>query len=77
MLACRPHPLLCPRAFNSGQTESDACHSGVRSFPELRVYSRAPLRLVNLGFHFVRVVMRFLEVACVRGGLTPCFGHVP
>ena len=72
MRACKPHPLLCT-CFNAGGTDSHACHSGVCDFPELRVYSRAPLGLVNLGFHCGRVVMRFLGVACVRAMLTRCF----
>ena len=46
-------------------------------FPGVGVYSRSPLGLVNLGFYFRGVVMRFLEVACLREGLTPCFAHVP
>ena len=57
-------------------TDSGACHYGGRDFPELCVYSRVPFGLVNLGFHFGRVVMRFPEVACVRAGLTPSFAHV-
>ena len=57
-------------------TDSDACHSGGRDFPELRVYSRVPFGLVNFGFHFSRAVMRFLEVTCVSGRLIPSFPHV-
>ena len=76
MRTCKPHPLLCTCGFNAGGTDFHACHSGVRDFPELRVYSKTPLGLVNLGFHFGRVVMRILEVACVRASLTPCFAHV-
>ena len=56
---------------------SHACHSGVRDFPELRVYFQSPLGLVKLGFHFGRVVMRFLEMACVRGRLLPGFAQGP
>ena len=33
-------------------SDSHACHSGTRDFPELRVYSLTPLGLVHLGFHF-------------------------
>ena len=51
---------------------SQACHSGAADFPELRVYSRTPLGLVKLRFHFSRVLMRFVEVACVRTSLNPC-----
>ena len=32
---------------------------------------------LHLGFRFARVVMHFLEVACVRAGLTHWFGVVP
>ena len=77
MRACKPHPLLCTCAFNAGGTDSHACHSGARDFPELRVYSRTPLGLVNVGLHFGRVVMRFLEVACVSTSLHLCFALVP
>ena len=52
---------------------SHACRSDARDFPEVRVYSQTPSALVKLGFHFGRVVMRFLEVAFVRARLTPCF----
>ena len=72
----KPHALLCTCAFNAGGTDAHACHSGARDFPELRVYSRGPLGLVNLGFQFGRVVIRFLEVACVRASLTTCLAHV-
>ena len=51
---------------------SQACYSGAADFPELRVYSRAPLGLVKLRFYFSRVLMRFVEVACVRTSLNPC-----
>ena len=77
MRVCRAHPLLCPCALNAGGTDSHACHSDVRDFPEMRVHSRTPLSLVNLAFHFGRVVMRFLEMACVGARLIPCFAHVP
>ena len=73
----KAHPLLCTCSCNAGGTDSHACHSGVRDFPELRVYSRTPLGLVNLEFHLDRVVMRFLEVACVRERLTPYFALAP
>ena len=77
MRACKANPLLCTWGLNTGWTDSHACHSGVPDFSELRVYSRTPLGLVNLGFHFGRVVMRFLELACVRARVTPCFAFVP
>ena len=54
-------------------SDSHACHSGARDFPELRVYSPTSLGLVHLGFHFGRVVRGFMEVACVRTRLTPFF----
>ena len=76
MSACRARALLCTCGFNAGVTDSRACHSGVRDIPELRVYSRVALGLVKLGFHFGRVVMRFLEVACVRARVAPCFAHM-
>ena len=76
MRACKAHPLLCTCGSNAGGTNSHSYHSGVRDFPELHVYSRDSLGLVNLGFHFGSVVMRFVEVACVRARLTPCFAHV-
>ena len=68
--------------FRTGALESmglysHACHTGARDFPEMRVYSQSPSALVKLGFHFGRVVMRFLEVACLRGRLTSCFAQVP
>ena len=56
---------------------SHECHSGAPNFPELRDYFRPPFSLVKLGFHFGRVLMRFVEVACVSTSLTPCFAHVP
>ena len=73
----KPHPLLCTYASQCGGTHSHACHSGVPDFPELRVYFRRPLGLVNLGFHFGRVGLRFVEVACVSTSITPCFALVP
>ena len=75
MRACKADPLLCTWGLNPGATDSDACHSGFPDFSELRVYSQTFLGLVNLGFYFGRVVMRFLEVACVRASLTPFFAH--
>ena len=33
--------------------------------------------LVNLGFRFRRVVMRYVEVACVSTSLHPWFAQVP
>ena len=77
MRACKDHPLLCAGASECMGGHSHACHSGGREFPELCVHSRTPLDLVNLGFHFGRVVIRFHEVACVRASLTPCFAQVP
>ena len=76
MRACKACPLLCTCGFNAGVTVSRASHSGVRDFTELCVYSRVAPGLVNLGFHFGRVAMRFLQVACVRARLAPCFAHV-
>ena len=76
MRACKANPLLCTCDLNAGVTDSHGCHSGVRDLPEFRVYFRVPLDLVNLEFHFDHVVTRFVEVACVRARLTPCFAHV-
>ena len=76
MRACKARPLLCTCGFNAGVTNSRASHSGVRDLWELRVYYRVPLGLVNVGFRFGHVVMRFLEVACVGASLAPCFAHV-
>ena len=72
----KPHPVVFTAASKCMGTQSQACHSGARDFPELRLYSLNPSSLVNLGFHFGRVVMRFVEVACVSTRLTPCFAHV-
>ena len=77
MRACKANPLLCTCGFDAGVTDSHAHHSGVHDSPELRVYSRLALGLANLGFHFGRVFMSFLEVACVRAGLTHWFVAVP
>ena len=63
MRGCKSRSLLCTCGFNAGVTDSCTCHSGVLDIPEMRVYSRVALGLVELGFHFGRVVMRFLEVA--------------
>ena len=73
----KPHPLLFTCDSECGGHHSHACHSSAPYFPELRVYSRRPFGLVRLGFHFGRVVMRFVEVACVSSSLTPCFSLVP
>ena len=54
-------------------SHSQACHFVARDFPEFRVSSPIPLGLVHLGFHFVRVVMRFVEVAGVSTRPTPFF----
>ena len=56
---------------------SHVCHSSARDFPELCVYTRDPFSLVNLGFHFGRVGMRHVEVACVSTSLTPWIAQVP
>ena len=69
MRASRPHPVVCTCPSECDGTDSHAWHSGVRYFPELRVYSRVPLGLVNLGLHFGRVIMRFLKVGCERASL--------
>ena len=76
MRACKAHPLLCTCGSNAGVTDSHACHSGVRDFPELRVYSQVPLGLLKVELHFGRVLIRFLEVGYVRARLTLCFAHV-
>ena len=76
MRACKAHPLFGTGALECMGLQSHACHSGARDFLEVRVYSQTPLALVKLGFHFGRVVMRLLEVACVRARLTPCFAWV-
>ena len=73
----KPHPLVYTGAYECGGTHSHACHSDAPDFPELRVYSRGPLILVKLGFHFGRVSMRFVEVACVSTSLTRWFALVP
>ena len=77
MRECKPHPLLYTCGSECGGTHSNACHSGAPDFPYLRVYFRGPLALVNLVFHFSRVVMRFVKVACVSATLTPCYSLVP
>ena len=61
--------------FFCAASHSHACHSGARDFPDWRVYSPTPtpLGLVQLRFHFGRVVMCFLEVARVSRRLTPFF----
>ena len=76
MRGCKARPLLCTCGFSAGVTDSHACRSGFRDFPELRVSSRVALGVLNLGFHFGCVVMRFLEGACVGARLAPCFAHV-
>ena len=76
MLAWKAHLLFRTGALEFMGLHSHACHSGAPDFPEVRVYSESPSALVKLGFHFGRVVMRFLEVACVRARLTPCFTQV-
>ena len=73
MRACKAHPLFRTCALECMGLHSHACRSDARDFPEVRVYSQTPSALVKLGFHFGRVVMRFLEVAFVRARLTPCF----
>ena len=73
-------PILTPcfaHVPHSAQPHSHACHSGAPDFPELRVHSQSPLGLMKLAFHFGRVVMRFLEMACVRASLSPCFAQGP
>ena len=72
-----PHPLICTGASDCSGAHSHDCLSGALKLPELRVYSRGPLGLVNLGFHFGRVAMRYVEVACVSTTLTPWFAQVP
>ena len=66
-VSTRLTPIFCT------VSNSHACHSGARHFPELRVYSPIPLGLVHLGFHFDRVVMRLVEVEGVSKRLTPFF----
>ena len=73
----KPHPFVCTGSYECGGTHSHAGHSADRDFPELSVYSRRSLGLVNLGFHFARVGMRYLEVAWVSTSLTPWFAQVP
>ena len=73
----KPPPLSRTCASECGGTDTHACQSAARDFPELRVHSRGPLGIVNLGFLSGRVVMRFLEVACVRTSLHLCFALVP
>ena len=73
----KPHPLVYTGASECGRTHSHACHSGAPDIPELRVYFRDPSGLVNLGFYFGRIGMRYLEVACVSTSLTPWFAQVP
>ena len=72
----KPQRLVCTCASECSGTHSHPCHSSTPNFPELRVYYRTPLGLVNLGLHFGRVVMRFVELACVRASLTPYLAHV-
>ena len=73
----RISPYFAPCVSQCTACNSDACHSGAPDFPEFRVYSRYPLGLVHLGFHFGRVLMRFLEEACVTKRLTPYFALGP
>ena len=73
----KPHHLVWTGASEYSWTHSHACYSANRDLPELRVYSRGPFGLTNLGFHFGPVGMRYLEVACVSTILTPRFAHLP
>ena len=73
----KPHPLVCTCALHCSGTHSHTCHSGAPNFPEFRVYSLGPFGLVNLGFHFGALGMRFVEVACVSTSLTPWLALVP
>ena len=73
----KPPPLVCTGASECMVAQSNACHSGARDFPELRVYFRGPLALVNLGFCLGLVGMRYVEVACVSRSLHPWFAQVP
>ena len=66
-----PYPLVFTGAPECMGVQSHACHSGARDFPELRVYSRNSMGLVNLGFQLGRVGMPYVEVACVSTSLTP------
>ena len=73
----KPHPFVCTCASECGGTCSHACHSSARDLPELRIYTRSPLGLVNMAFHFGCVVMRFVEVTCVSTSPSPWFALVP
>ena len=73
----KPHPLVFTGASEYMGVHSHACHSGSRDFLELRVFPRRPFGLVNLGFHFGRIGMRYVEVACVSTSLTHWFPQVP
>ena len=64
-------PLVCTVASECSGAHTHARHSATRDFPELRVYSRSPLGLVNLGLRFGRFGMRYLEVACVSLTIHP------
>ena len=70
-------PLVCTGASKCVREQTNACHSGSRDYTELPVYSRSPMGLVNLGFRFRRVVMRYVEVACVSTSFHPWFAQVP
>ena len=52
MLDYKPLPLVCTGTSEYMGAQSNACHSSARYFRELRVYSRRPLGLANLGFRF-------------------------
>ena len=69
-------PFFCTCASECSGVRSHACHSGARDFPGLRVYSRGPQCLANLGFYFGRFVMLFVEVACVSTSLHPSLAYV-
>ena len=73
----KPPPFVCTGASECRGAHSHACHSSARDFPESRAYSRGPLGVVNLGFHFGRVGMSYGDMACVRTSLPPLFAQVP
>ena len=73
----KPNPLVCTGPSECMGAPLHACHSGLRDFPKLPLHSRGALCLVNLGFHFGRVSMSYVEVACLSTSLTPWFKQVP